>query len=305
MPQKLSYLTVELELKNLNIKRLEDFTNSKSVISFLCLTCEYVWKTQLAHILYDKSRCPNCSGKAPLSNEIVDKILVNRNLVRLNDYINNKTPINFLCTKCNYIWPAITHNVISKQSGCPKCAGILTLTNEIIDQKLIGRQIRRLDNYINAHTKIRFQCLIDNCCHIWSTTTNSILDQLSGCPHCCVGKNEKIVYQQLLSNGIIVEKQKKIAEIIPNEKHKLRVDFWYKGTIIEYNGRQHYEPVDFGVIDANQANINFVKQQERDQYLQRICDENHIKLIWIDGREYTGKKLELYVTDKIIPLLYT
>jgi len=35
------------------------------------------------------------------------------------------------------------------------------LTNEIVDSKLIGRNILRVGEYMGAHTKIQFMCLID------------------------------------------------------------------------------------------------------------------------------------------------
>jgi very-short-patch-repair endonuclease len=83
------------------------------------------------------------------------------------------------------------------------------------------------------------------------------------------------------------------------------VDFYFpdKNIIIEYNGHQHYQPVRFGGISLESAEINFIRQQYRDKYLQNFCDQNNITLIWIDGRTYTYKKLESYIIETIIPLL--
>jgi len=73
--------------------------------------------------------------------------------------------------------------------------------------------------------------------------------------------------------------------------------------ILEYNGDQHYRPVKFGGISIERANLNFAKQQVRDKSIEAFCDDNKIKLIWIDGRKYKDKKLERYIQDELIPIL--
>src|ERR1700687_2361672 len=105
------------------------------------------------------------------TNEDIDRKLYGRNIKRLDNYISNKTPIKFQCLneECNHIWKARSIDILNKMSGCPKCAGVLKLTNYDIDEKLNGRNIKRLDNYINALTKIKFQCLILDCNFVWET----------------------------------------------------------------------------------------------------------------------------------------
>ena len=108
------------------------------------------------------------------------------------------------------------------------------------------------------------------------------------------------------SNNITVQREKVIKNIIPNVTKNLRVDFYLPlaNTIIEYNGGQHYEPiVYFGSNSITEAQEKFQKQQDRDSYLQQICNDNNIKLIWIDGREYKNSKLEKYIMENIIPMV--
>lgn len=62
------------------------------------------------------------------------------------------------------------------------------------------------------------------------------------------------------------------------ETKNVRIDFYIPKlkTFIEYNGRQHYEPVpDFGGIRA------FEKQQERDLWVKNACNTNNHKLLEI------------------------
>ena len=121
-----------------------------------------------------------------LTNEIVDTRILDRSIKRLDDYINNKTPIRFQCliSTCNYIWPTAPTDLINKGHGCPQCAGELKLTNEIIDERIKGRPIKRLDAYQGNKVKIRFQCLVSTCNYIWPTRPSVIYLDGSGCPKC-------------------------------------------------------------------------------------------------------------------------
>jgi len=58
------------------------------------------------------------------------------------------------------------------------------LTNELVDHRLRNtyRRIIRLEEYINAHTRILWGCEI--CNNQWSATPGTILNDLTGCPKC-------------------------------------------------------------------------------------------------------------------------
>ncbi len=56
------------------------------------------------------------------------------------------------------------------------------ITNNIVDERLIGLKIRRISNVVHARTPILWQCVI--CSHTWKTSPNKILNQGTGCPKC-------------------------------------------------------------------------------------------------------------------------
>ena len=61
------------------------------------------------------------------------------------------------------------------------------LTNEEIDNRVATRNIVRLDDYINMHTKIRWECSI--CGSVWSAQPRSLLNcKKSGCANCAGNK---------------------------------------------------------------------------------------------------------------------
>lgn len=62
--------------------------------------------------------------------------------------------------------------------------------------------------------------------------------------------------------------------------------------LIEYNGRQHYEPIEyFGGID------NFIIQQENDRKKQEYCNDNNIKLFTIKYNENVEEKMEEILSE--------
>jgi very-short-patch-repair endonuclease len=153
------------------------------------------------------------------------------------------------------------------------------------------------------------KCLHEGCYYQWAAVANNLFHPTNetGCPACSLGKNEKLVGKVLADKQITYQTQKFIRDIFNHSEKvsKIRVDIYLPqiNLIIEYNGKQHYQPVTFGGISQKRAIVNFDKQQARDQYLQQFCDQNGITLIWIDGRKYKGEKLKSYLLDNIIPKL--
>ena len=138
------------------------------------------------------------------TNEDVDNRLIGRNIKRLDEYINKEIKINFQCLKCNHIWEAKPGNILNNKRGCPKCARLLRLSNEIVDSKLIDRNIIRLDKIINNKVKINFKCFL--CNYIWKTSPDSILNgNKTGCPNCYghLPLNNEIADERLINRSIL------------------------------------------------------------------------------------------------------
>lgn len=58
------------------------------------------------------------------------------------------------------------------------------LTNEEVDKRLEGREIKRVSNVIGSHKKSKFICLIESCGYLWSSIVGDILNKSVGCPKC-------------------------------------------------------------------------------------------------------------------------
>ncbi len=65
---------------------------------------------------------------------------------------------------------------------------------------------------------------------------------------------------------------------------------------IEYQGRQHYEPVDFFGGEEG-----FLRTQERDKKKARLCSENGIQLVYFRFNEELGREVVLSRIKKAMP----
>lgn len=308
--KKLTNKDIDNRLIGRNIARVDNYINSDTLIKWQCLidTCQYIWRARSYNILGAiKTGCPKCTGRLKLSNDLIDEKLKERSVRRIGYYLNLDFKIEWQCNNCEYIWLATTASILHSGNGCIRCAKQIPTTNDLIDIRLQkdGRLIKRLGDCGNARKQINWQCMENNCNHIWLNSPDDILNNMSGCPQCAIGDNEKLVGMTIKDSSIYYEAQKSLHDILIGEERRMRVDFYLPDikTIIEYNGEQHYKPVRFGGISQERAEINFIKQQERDQHLELLCSNNNINLIWIDGRLYKNDKLKNYMVGNIIPNL--
>lgn len=73
---------------------------------------------------------------------------------------------------------------------------------------------------------------------------------------------------------------------------KLKFDFYlpYYNCCIEFDGKHHFEPVQFNGITLEEAEENFKIQQIRDEIKNKYCKNNNIKLIRISYLEFKNYK---------------
>jgi very-short-patch-repair endonuclease len=296
---KLTNEYIDNFLKDKQIKRLDNYINNRTKIKFQCLKCEYIWQTKPKIIVNEGSGCPKCAGLVKLTKEYIDQELLLKNIKRMGEYINSGIPLELICVICNHTWRAEINAIINKNNGCAKCAGNLKLSNIDIDYKLIDRNIKKIDDYINNVTPISFQCMI--CLYVWKASPHSITGaRQSGCPICKVsGFNETLIFLLLKNMGVNFEHNFNIRKINCKETRRYRLDFYLPKLklAIEYNGVQHYEPRSFGIKDEEKIIKKFVIQQNRDQYIRDFCKTNNVQLIEIDGRIFTSKKLERHIIN--------
>ena len=103
-----------------------NYINAHSKIPCRCNICLHEWNTTLDRIKHNK-KCPNCkkinlSKRKTLSQQEVEKYLLEKNIKLIDIYVSSTTPILCQCKYCNYIWKSSGLNYIkSFNSTCQNC----------------------------------------------------------------------------------------------------------------------------------------------------------------------------------------
>lgn len=119
---------------------------------------------------------------------------------------------------------------------------------------------------------------------------------INHCPKCNCSHGEQEIQKYLKNNNIIYNFQYKIIDNNFSKQYFL-IDFYLSdyNLFIEYNGIQHYIPVEhFG------GELQFNKQQKRDQELRNYCKENNINLLEIRYDENIKEKLDEYFRKQVL-----
>ena len=122
-------------------------------------------------------------GGKPLNREIINGRLVERGIVMLDEYILQSVPVRFRCPQ-GHTWHARPGNVLSGK-GCPTCgrasmAEKMRLPEHTVRQRLAGKGITLVDDYVDTQTKTTFRC---DDGHTWETTPAAVMSR-TGCPDC-------------------------------------------------------------------------------------------------------------------------
>lgn len=268
------------------------------------LKCGYTWMANVGHIIKDTA-CPYCGGVAKKNTSIFRKEvykLVGDEYQVKSKYINARTPLKMLHTKCGHTFKVSPDDFL-RGSRCPYERGERirikqSLTTDEFKQKLDNKfphQYQVLEKYINNHTPIKIKHL--NCGNEFVILPYHLLERGS-CPYCRTSVGENLV-ADVLKNvfNFIPEVDFKHGLVLPNRLH---LDFYLpkQQIAIEYDGAQHYRPVKwFGGKDS------FDRQQVRDKLKDQYCKDQGIKLIRIPYTvttvNQTKEILSKYIPDQI------
>lgn len=112
--------------KNIPVKRIGNYLNIKTKISWQCKIDGNIWEERPNNILNTIENsyygCRKCSenNKIIITNALIDSAIKDRNIIRLEDCNSVNSRINFKCNIHNKIWKTKAVYVIDG-SGCPSC----------------------------------------------------------------------------------------------------------------------------------------------------------------------------------------
>jgi len=205
MSTKLTNDDIDKLLIGRQIRRIGNYKTYKEKIKWKCLIDGMEWDQSPCWIFHKTrmSGCPKCANNSKLTNDVIDAKLINTKIIRIGNYINNCTKIEFLCTSHNekiYVSWANLQIKIKNGFGCKKCKEEkVCLSNAIIDERIKGRNFKRVGNYINANTDIEWET---NDGYKWFATPSNILSKTNFNKKRQLFSNEKID-KKLSKKGII------------------------------------------------------------------------------------------------------
>lgn len=284
------------------------YIDAKTKVCIICPKHGEFWQIPRFHI--QGNGCPRCNGGVKDTKEIfIEKAhRVHGNTYNYSNinYVKSSNPVEIICSIHGSF--SQTPNDHLNGCGCPKCGKLNSAQKQTKPQEAFIQQAKEVHdskytynktNYINEKTKVIITCPIHGDFEQWPC--NHLQGQ--GCPKCgreLVAKNHSSKGE--LQVKTILEKYKINFKYQYTLKHKINnrfvtVDFICKYNdetfVIEYNGQQHYKPVEiFGGQNM------FELQQIRDNGLRDLCSKYNVHLIEIP---YTVKinQIEQIIIDQL------
>lgn len=182
---------------------------------------------------------------------------------------------------CGYTWEVTPDNFMRRHSRCPLCKGNPRYTTEQFKEHMksaIGAEHVFHGEYVNARTKMLCEHTV--CGNKWWVKPYA-LKQGVICPSCAESSGERATRLALDSLGISYTTQATFEGC--HTKRLLPFDFFLQehNVAIEYDGIQHYVPVDFGGKGKRHAEKAFSELVARDKIKEDYCDSVGISLIRI------------------------
>lgn len=291
---------------NLDYELLGEYVGVFDKIKCKCKICGYEFERSPNNI-YRSNECPKCMstrvGKSQMLNykDFINKInKIDKSVKVMSDYNGTREKVKLECLRCKHEWESRATDLYKKnRTLCPICNKNLKIAeqtkthNEFLEEvEKLNLDITLLNKYQTKRQKIKYRC---NKCGNESEVYPSSLLSGSSCAICKVkSKGEDFIYNYLKKKNIKFETQFKIKEC--SLKKELPFDFAIFSkksliALIEYNGKQHYEPINwFG------GEQQFLLQQRRDKIKLDYCISNNIPLIEIP---YWIKDIEAYLEEQL------
>ena len=278
-----------------DIHVLGKYTNVKDPIRVRCTIHGYEWDSTPDNLLhghgckfcgYEKTSVCLMKPYEQYADELKQHVPT---VICIGDYGGMAKPAKHRCVSCGYEWYTRPTNLINLGCGCPICTNSLPKTNESFAAEVQARNdhIEFIGEYLTAKTHALFRCKV--CGNIWQATPDAVLSG-SGCPRCCESHGERSIRLWLENNHIRYTTQKKYDDCV--DERQLPFDFFLPdyNKLIEFDGEQHFRPVDFFGGEEN-----FERTVRHDRIKTDYCIANNIDLLRIPYNKDINTELNNYI----------
>lgn len=272
-----------------------EFSGTFKPIKYQCLTCgRIIEKNRANHLYENKTLCQHCysTRNSKIRNWIINFFNTNSQFQLISWSENTMDSILMQCKKCNRSFLKKPNNLYLRQENtiCPYCGdnGAPILLEDFKKEMLKnGYNDYTILKYTTIGKSVKFQ---HSCGYVFSQIGHNFLKS-RGCPKCFnkKSKGELKIEQWLKENNINYVYQYIIKEI-----NNYSYDFYLPNynTLIEYQGQQHYYPIDY--FGGEQK---FYQQLQHDQIKKDYAQKQKYNLIIIPYTDYDK------ITSYLLPIL--
>ena len=259
------------------------------------------WETPLRNIQQGHwcRECKNNSFKKTLRDAQIIAAKMNGKCLS-EKYINNRSNMLWECV-FGHKWNT-TYTNIQQGNWCPEC-NLNNMRNTINDAHKLaltknGKCLSKI--YKNNRSYLVWECEYG---HTWEAIYNNILKG-KWCPYCKTKTQNKLykIIEKIFPNIEIIYNSISLDWLKnPETNRKLEIDLWVPSLklAIEYDGKQHYEPVRFGGISQKRAEENFKHTKQRDQAKNKLIKKHPKEVKYFIRFRYNETIDRKHVTEKL------
>ncbi len=294
----------------LDIESLPDNITAYTKVNYLCKICGYKSCQTITNIVNKSSGCVRCAGCEPWCRDrlikwfLVNRIIAELDVSTLPDIIFHNTVVNYTCLNCGYYNSQSINAIISAGNGCVRCSGKERWSrSRLISWFKINKPdclliIAKLKDNLNSKSEVEYVCL--KCNTINKQQITNIVNQDSGCVKCKVYRGPLLVSKIL--DKLVLDYELEYLSSNLKPKTRYRFDFAlieYK-VIIEFHGKQHYEPRDFGAKSrtAEEMHAEVVRNDKAKRKIVKDAGWYHLEL------HYDLKKTPAEIERLILEAIY-
>lgn len=314
-------LTQDEVIKKFIEKHGDKYDYSKVIyeksLSKVCIICKEhgeFWQTPADHLTgYGCSKCKGrlISNKLKYTAEVFKQKAFEVHGDRFDytffKFENSYSKGKIKCNTCKTIFKQRANAHLLGQ-GCPKCsAKKVGSYNKSNTQEFVKKAIDIYGNkndyskteYKDSYTKVCITCLIEGHGDFW-VTPNNHLNKKSNCPKCNFSKGELAIKAILEKNNIEYIYQYRIPEIV----NRYEYDFYLPNckTLIEFQGIQHYEPIEYF---GGEDNLSYIRRN--DEIKKHLADRYKYRLLEFNYKQFkfmSKEQFEIFVKERINNVRY-
>lgn len=275
------------------IEVIDDYINWDTPLLCRCKEHGYEWMG-LPSVLLQGGGCEICAGikrwntRGRITTEIFKQRMkdINPNIEIIGEYVGTHDFIKCRCKIHDVEWESWACNIQNGTANCPICSDQIKFRARLLSEDEFKKRMSKiaphiipLEEYNGLHIPMMFHCSEHQI--NFETTPRYFLQKYGkGCPLCSQSTGERRMINLLLEKGRNISTQHSFQDC--SYINILRFDAFDLDNQIayEYQGQQHYHPVDF---DGNKekAKIEFEEGQKRDAIKEQYCKEHNITLVKI------------------------